>query len=119
MQMGMVWDVKISHPEYNLKGKTLCEQQWDYLMSSHNDKEGTLPFAVYDVEYTSQSNNRTYQKGDKISMKIASKAFLHCRFDVGTVNLTLNDVTITDVDDGGNLYVKAHLTAMEYPPNLR
>ncbi len=118
MQMGMVWDAKISHPQYNLKGKVLLEQQWDYLMSSYDDKEGTLPFAVYDVEYTSQTDDRPYQKGDKISVGVASKAVLHCRFDVGTVNLTFDDVTITDIDDGGNLYVEAHLAAMERPLNL-
>ena len=118
MQMSMVWDATINHPEYNLKGKVLCEQQWDYLMSSHNDKEGILPFAVYDVEYTSRSDNRAYQKGDKISIKIASKVVLHCRFEVGTVNLMFDDVTVVDIDDGGNLYVEAHVTAMERPLNL-
>lgn len=118
MQMGMVWDVKISHPEYSLKGKVLLEQQWDYLMSSFNDEEGVLPFAVYDVEYTSRTDDRAYQKGDKISVEVASKAFLHCRFDVGMVNLTFNNVTITDIDDGGNLYAEAHLLAMKHPINL-
>lgn len=104
MQIGAIWDAKVIHLNYTLKGKVLVV---DDAMLGRAVDATTLPFAINDVTFVSGADDRMPQVGDLITVELTTKAIFGRSFDVGTVNVKLTDVVITDIDKYDNLYVTA------------
>lgn len=104
MQIGAVWDVKIIHLNYTLKGNALVV---DDTMLGLAANVNTLAFAINDVAFVSGADDCMPKVGDLITVELTTKAIFGRSFDVGTVNVKLTDVVITDIDKYDNLYVTA------------
>ncbi len=108
MKIGAVWDAKIIHSNYILRGKVVVVND---TMSSQEANETTLSFAINDAVLTLGEGDCIPKVGDQITVELTTKVIMGCVFEVGSINLRLTDVVITDIDKFNNLCVTAKLTA--------
>ena len=108
MKIGAVWDAKVIHLNYVLRGKVVVV---DDTMLSQEANETTLSFAINDAVLTLGEDDYMPKVGDVITVELTTKVIMGCVFEVGSINLRLTDVVITDIDKFNNLCVTAKLTA--------
>lgn len=108
MKIGAVWDAKVIHSNYILRGKVVVV---DDTMSSQEANETTLSFAINDAVLTLGEDDCMPKVGDQITVELTTKVIMGRVFEVGSINLRLTDVVITDIDKFNNLCVTAKLTA--------
>lgn len=101
MKIGAVWDAKVTHLNYVLRGKVVVV---DDTMSSQEANETTLSFAINDDDYMPKV-------GDVITVELTTKVIMGGVFEVGSINMRLENVVITDIDKFNNLCVTVNLSA--------
>ena len=108
MKIGAVWDAKVTHLNYVLRGKVVVVA--DSMLSQ--DANGTiLPFAINDAVLTLGDDDCMPKVGDVITVELTTKVIMGGVFEVGSINLRLENAVITDIDKLNNLYVTVNLSA--------
>lgn len=107
MKIGTVWDVKVTHLNYVLRGKMVANDS----MLSQEANATTLAFTINDAVLTLGEEDYMPKVGDVITVELTTKVIMGRVFEVGSINLRLTDVIITDIDKLNNLCVTAKLTA--------
>lgn len=98
MKIGTVWDVKVTHLHYTLKGKATTIDD--------------LSFTINDVVLVSGNDDYYMPKvGDLITVELTTEVIMNRVFEVGTIHLRLENAVITDIDKFNNLCVTVNLTA--------
>ena len=115
MQIGAVWDAKIIHLNYTLKGKVLVV---DDAMLGRAVNATTLPFAINDAVLTSGEEDYMPKVGDVITVELNTKVIMGGVFEVGSINLKLEDAVITNIDKCNNLCVMVNLSAEQLTKHL-
>ena len=108
MKIGAVWDAKVTHLNYVLRGKVVVV---DDSMFSQDANETILPFAINDAVLSSGDDDCMPKVGDVITVELTTKVIMGGVFEVGSINLRLENAVITDIDKLNNLYVTVNLTA--------
>lgn len=109
MKIGAVWDAKVTHLNYVLRGKVIVV---DDTMLSQESNETTLSFAINDAVLTLGENDNYMPKvGDVITVELVTKVIIGRVFEVGSINLKLEHAVITDIDKYNNLCVTVNLSA--------
>lgn len=114
MKIGAIWDAKVIHSNYILRGKMVVADGTtlsDDTTPSQEANETTLSFAINDAVLTLGEDDCMPKVGDQITVELTTKVIMGCVFEVGSINLRLTDVIITDIDKLNNLCVTAKLTA--------
>ena len=107
MKIGAVWDAKVTHLNYVLRGKVVVVA--DSMLSQ--DANGTiLPFAINDAVLTLGDDDCMPKVGDVITVELTTKVIMGGVFEVGSINLRLENAVITDIDKLNNLCVTVNLT---------
>lgn len=115
MKIGTVWDAKVTHLNYVLRGKVIVV---DDTMLSQDANETILPFAINDAVLTLGDDDYMPKVGDVITVELTTKVIMGGVFEVGSINLKLENAVITDIDKFNNLYVTVNLTAEQLTKNL-
>ena len=108
MKIGAVWDAKVIHSNYILRGKVVVV---DNTMLNQEANETTLCFAINDAVLTLGEDDYMPKVRDQITVELTTKVIMGGVFEVGSISLRLTDAIITDIDKLNNLYVTAKLTA--------
>lgn len=98
MKIGTVWDAKVTHLNYTLKGKATTIDD--------------LSFTINDVVLVSGNDDYYMPKvGDLITVELTTEVIMNRVFEVGTIHLRFTEAVITGIDKYDNLSVTANLTA--------
>lgn len=108
MKIGAIWDAKVTHPNYVLRGKVVVV---DDSMLTQDANDTILPFAINDAVLTLGEEDYMPKVGDVITVELTTKVIMGGVFEVGSINLRLEDAVITDIDKFNNLCVTANLSA--------
>lgn len=109
MKIGAVWDAKVTHLNYVLRGKVIVV---DDTTLSQESNETTLSFAINDAVLTlGEGDNYMPKVGDVITVELVTKVIIGRVFEVGSINLKLENAVITDIDKYNNLCVTVNLSA--------
>ncbi len=108
MKIGAVWDAKVTHLNYVLRGKVVVV---DDTMLSQEANETTLSFAINDAVLTLGEDDYMPKVGDVITVELTTKVIIGRVFEVGSINMRLENAVITDIDKYNNLCVTANLSA--------
>lgn len=108
MKIGAVWDAKVTHLNYVLRGKVVVV---DDTMSSQEANETTLSFAINDAVLTLGDDDYMPKVGDVITVELVTKVIIGRVFEVGSINMRLENAVITDIDKYNNLCVTVNLSA--------
>ena len=114
MKIGTVWDAKVIHLNYVLRGKMVAND----LMLSQEANATTLSFAINDAVLTSGEEDYIPQVGDMITVELTTKVIMGGVFEVGSINLKLEDAVITNIDKCNNLCVTVNLSAEQLTKHL-
>ena len=106
MKIGAVWDAKVTHPNYVLRGKMVANDS----MLSQEANAATLAFTINDAVLT-LGDDHMPKVGDVITVELTTKVIMGGVFEVGSINLRLENAVITDIDKFNNLYVTVNLSA--------
>ena len=108
MKIGAIWDAKVTHPNYVLRGKVVVVD--DSMLSQ--DANGTiLPFAINDAVLTLGDDDYMPKVGDVITVELTTKVIMGGVFEVGSIHLRLENAVITNIDKFNNLCVTVNLSA--------
>ena len=108
MKIGAVWDAKVTHPNYVLRGKVVVV---DDSMLTQEANDTILPFAINDAVLTLGEEDYMPKVGDVITVELTTKVIMGGVFEVGSIHLKLEDAVITDIDKFNNLCVTVNLSA--------
>lgn len=127
MKIGTVWDAKVTHLNYVLRGKVVANDS----MLSQDANETTLSFAINDaaltlglaftindVVLTLGDDDYMPKVGDVITVELTTKVIMGRVFEVGSINMRLEGAVITNIDKRNNLCVIANLTAEQLTKHL-
>ena len=114
MKIGTVWDAKVIHLNYVLRGKMVAND----LMLSQEANATTLAFTINDAVLTSGEEDYMPKVGDVITVELTTKVIMGGVFEVGSINLKLEDAVITNIDKCNNLCVTVHLSAEQLTKHL-
>lgn len=126
MKIGTVWDAKVTHLNYVLRGKMVAndsmlsqEANATTLAFTINDAVLTLglSFTINDVELT-LGDDYMPKVGDVITVELTTKVIMGGVFEVGSINMRLENAVITNIDKCNNLCVIANLSAEQLTKNL-
>ena len=106
MKIGAVWDAKVTHPNYVLRGKMVANDS----MLSQEANAATLAFTINDAVLT-LGDDHMPKVGDVITVELTTKVIMGGVFEVGSINLRLENAVINDIDKFNNLYVTVNLSA--------
>ena len=115
MKIGAIWDAKVTHPNYVLRGKVVVV---DDSMLTQDANDTILPFAINDAVLTLGEEDYMPKVGDVITVELTTKVIMGGVFEVGSINLRLEDAVITDIDKFNNLCVTVNLSAEQLTKNL-
>ena len=115
MKIGAIWDAKVIHPNYVLRGKVVIV---DDSMLTQEANDTILPFAINDAVLTLGEEDYMPKVGDVITVELTTKVIMGGVFEVGSINLRLEDAVITDIDKFNNLCVTVNLSAEHLTKNL-
>ena len=107
MKIGTIWDAKVIHLNYVLRGKMVANDS----MLSQEANATALSFAVNDAVLTSGEEDYMPKVGDVITVELTTKVIMGGVFEVGSINLKLEDAVITNIDKCNNLCVTVNLSA--------
>lgn len=108
MKIGAIWDAKVIHLNYVLRGKVVVV---DDSMLSQDANETTFSFVINDAVLTLGDDDHMPKVGDVITAELTTKVIMGCVFEVGSINLKLEHAVITDIDKYNNLCVTVNLSA--------
>ena len=114
MKIGTVWDVKVIHLNYVLRGKMVANDS----MLSQEANATALSFAINDAVLTSGEEDYMPKVGDMITVELTTKVIMGGVFEVGSINLKLEDAVITNIDKCNNLCVTVNLSAEQLTKHL-
>ena len=114
MKIGTVWDAKITHLNYVLRGKMVANDS----MLSQEANATTLAFTINDAVLTSGEEDYMPKVGDVITVELTTKVIMGGVFEVGSINMRLEGAVITNIDKCNNLCVIANLSAEQLTKNL-
>ena len=114
MKIGTVWDAKVIHLNYVLRGKMVANDS----MLSQEANATALSFAINDAVLTSGDEDYMPKVGDVITVELTTKVIMGGVFEVGSINLKLEDAVITNIDKCNNLYVTVNLLAEQLTKHL-
>ncbi len=106
MKIGAVWDAKVTHLNYVLRGKMVANDS----MLSQEANATTLAFTINDAVLT-LGDDHMPKVGDVITVELTTKVIMGGIFEVGSINLRLENAVITDIDKCNNLCVTVNLSA--------
>ena len=115
MKIGAIWDAKVTHPNYVLRGKVVVV---DDSMLTQEANDTILPFAINDAVLTLGEEDYMPKVGDVITVELTTKVIMGGVFEVGSIHLRLEDAVITDIDKCNNLCVTVNLSAEQLTKNL-
>lgn len=115
MKIGAIWDAKVIHLNYVLRGKVVVV---DNSILSQDANETALSFAINDAVLTSGEEDYMSKVGDVITVELTTKVIMGGVFEVGSINLKLEDAVITDIDKFNNLCVTVNLSAEQLTKHL-
>ena len=114
MKIGAIWDAKIIHLNYVLRGKMVANDS----MLSQEANATALSFAINDAVLTSGEEDYMPKVGDVITVELTTKVIMGGVFEVGSINMRLEDAVITNIDKFNNLCVTVNLSAEQLTKNL-
>ena len=114
MKIGTVWDATVIHLNYVLRGKMVANDS----MLSQEANATALSFAVNDAVLTSGEEDYMPKVGDVITVELTTKVIMGGVFEVGSINLKLEDAVITNIDKCNNLCVTVNLSAEQLTKHL-
>ena len=114
MKIGTVWDAKIIHLNYVLRGKMVANDS----MLSQEANATTLAFTINDAVLTSGEDDYIPQVGDMITVELTTKVIMGGVFEVGSINMRLENAVITNIDKCNNLCVTVNLSAEQLTKHL-
>lgn len=115
MKIGAIWDAKVTHLNYVLRGKVVVV---DDSMLTQEANDTILPFAINDAVLTLGEEDYMPKVGDVITVELTTKVIMGGVFEVGSINLKLEDAVITDIDKFNNLCVTVNLSAEQLTKHL-
>ena len=107
MKIGTVWDAKITHLNYVLRGKMVANDS----MLNQEANATTLAFTINDVVLTLGDDDYMPKVGDVATVELTTKVIMGGVFEVGSIHLRLENAVITDIDKFNNLCVTVNLSA--------
>lgn len=107
MKIGTVWDAKVTHLNYVLRGKMVANDS----MLSQEANATTLAFTINDAVLTLGDDDYMPKVGDVITVELTTKVIMGGVFEVGSINMRLEDAVITNIDKCNNLCVTVNLSA--------
>lgn len=113
MKIGTVWDAKVTHLNYVLRGKMVANDS----MLSQEANATTLAFTINDAVLT-LGDDHMPKAGDVITVELTTKVIMGGVFEVGSINMRLEDAVITNIDKFNNLCVTVNLSAEQLTKNL-
>lgn len=113
MKIGAIWDAKVTHPNYVLRGKVVANDS----MLSQKANATTLAFTINDAVLT-LGDDHMPKVGDVITVELTTKVIMGGVFEVGSINMRLEGAVITNIDKCNNLCVIANLSAEQLTKNL-
>ena len=108
MKIGAVWDAKVTHLNYVLRGKVVVVNDSTL---SQDANETTFSFAINDAVLTLGEDDHMPKVGDVITVELTTKVIMGGVFEVGSINMRLEGAVITNIDKCNNLCVIANLSA--------
>ena len=108
MKIGAIWDAKVTHLNYVLRGKVVVV---DDSMLSQDANETTFSFVINDAVLTLGEKDYMPKVGDVITAELTTKVIMGGVFEVGSINIRLENAVITDIDKFNNLCVTVNLSA--------
>lgn len=114
MKIGAVWDAKVTHLNYVLRGKMVANDS----MLSQEANATTLAFTINDAVLTLGDDDHMPKVGDVITVELTSKVIMGGVFEVGSINMRLEGAVITNIDKCNNLCVTVNLSAEQLTKNL-
>ena len=108
MKIGAIWDAKVTHPNYVLRGKVVVV---DDSMLTQDANATTLAFTINDAVLTLGDDDYMPKVGDVITVELTTKVIMGGVFEVGSIHLRLENAVITDIDKFNNLCVTVNLSA--------
>ena len=114
MKIGAIWDAKIIHLNYVLRGKMVANDS----MLNQEANATALSFAINDAVLTSGEEDYMPKAGDVITVELTTKVIMGGVFEVGSINLKLEDAVITNIDKFNNLCVTVNLSAEQLTKHL-
>ena len=114
MKIGAIWDAKVIHLNYVLRGKMVANDS----MLSQEANATTLAFTINDSVLTSGEEDYMPKVGDVITVELNTKVIMGGVFEVGSINLKLEDAVITNIDKCNNLCVMVNLSAEQLTKHL-
>ena len=114
MKIGTIWDAKVIHLNYVLRGKMVANDS----MLNQEANATTLAFTINDAVLTSGDDDYMPKVGDVITVELATKVIMGGVFEVGSINLKLEDAVITNIDKFNNLCVTVNLSAEQLTKHL-
>lgn len=107
MKIGAIWDAKVTHLNYVLRGKVVVV---DDSMLSQEANATTLAFTINDAVLT-LGDDHMPKVGDVITVELTTKVIMGGVFEVGSINMRLENAVITNIDKCNNLCVTVNLSA--------
>ena len=107
MKIGTVWDAKVTHLNYVLRGKMVANDS----MLSQEANATTLAFTINDAVLTLGDDDHMPTVGDVITVELTTKVIMGGVFEVGSINMRLENAVITNIDKFNNLCVTVNLSA--------
>ena len=107
MKIGTVWDAKVTHLNYVLRGKMVANDS----MLSQEANATTLAFTINDAVLTLGDDDYMPKVGDVITVELTTKVIMGGVFEVGSINMRLENAVITNIDKFNNLCVTVNLSA--------
>ena len=107
MKIGAIWDAKVTHLNYVLRGKMVANDS----MLSQEANATTLAFTINDAVLTLGDDDHMPTVGDVITVELTTKVIMGGVFEVGSINMRLEDAVITNIDKCNNLCVTVNLSA--------
>ena len=107
MKIGAVWDAKVTHLNYVLRGKMVANDS----MLSQEANATTLAFTINDAVLTLGDDDHMPTVGDVITVELTTKVIMGGVFEVGSINMRLENAVITNIDKFNNLCVTVNLSA--------
>ena len=107
MKIGTVWDAKVTHLNYVLRGKKVANDS----MLSQEANATTLAFTINDAVLTLGEEDYMPKVGDVATVELTTKVIMGGVFEVGSINMRLEDAVITNIDKCNNLCVTVNLSA--------
>lgn len=107
MKIGTVWDAKVTHLNYVLRGKMVANDS----MLNQEANATTLAFTINDAVLTLGEEDYMPKVGDVITVELTTKVIMGGVFEVGSINMRLENAAITNIDKCNNLCVTVNLSA--------